>query len=81
MKKTAKQKRVEKMIEYLRRYVESYSNQKFYLDYQDETIINDMIYGLGVALDAKKYSYRDGFDKFQKYLIKHLQKMRRSYNG
>ena len=36
---------------------------------RDTTIVKDMVYGLGIALDDEKYSMADGFRKFMKHLV------------
>jgi len=56
-----KQKRVVKIIKSLKHYINTYNRQIGYLDYSDETIIDDILYGLGTALDANKYSFFEGF--------------------
>jgi hypothetical protein len=63
---------VKKSIEYLKRYVDTYDKQPRYLDYTDETIINDVLYGLGVAIGGREYQYANGFEKFKKRLRDHL---------
>lgn len=55
-------------VEYLKKYINAYDKQYQYLDYSDETLINDILYGLGVALDEKQYMYADGFRKFKERL-------------
>lgn len=51
--------------------METYDKQVGYLDHTNKTIIDDVLYGLGVALD-NKYRFADGFDKFKKRLRRHL---------
>lgn len=69
---TPEQKRVEKAVAYLQDYMTTYSNQKHYLDYSDSIIIDDVLYGLGVALDADEYSFASGYDRFKDRLRSHL---------
>jgi len=71
---TEQQKKVKKAIEYLQNYMQTYDKQGGYLDYTDETIINDVLYGLGVAIGGKEYEFAQGFKKFKKRLITHLSK-------
>jgi len=66
------QKRMKKAIEYLQKFMNTYDQQYGYLDYRDETLIDDVLYGLGVALDGSEYRMANGFRKFQKRLRKHL---------
>ena len=68
----ARQKHVKRAIEYLKNYMNTYDNQYGYLDYTDETIINDVLYGLGVAVGGRKYEFAQGFAKFKVLLAKHI---------
>lgn len=67
-----KQQRVKDIITDLKDYMNTYPNQMAYFDYADETIIDDVIYGLGIALDKDGHSMRDGFEKFKKKLVEHI---------
>lgn len=69
---TAKQRRVKGIIAKLKDYIDTYPNQIDWTNYEDETIINDIVYGLGIALDKEEHKYFDGFQKFKKKLIQHL---------
>jgi DNA-binding MltR family transcriptional regulator len=66
-----RQKKVKKIVEHLKEYINTYDNQTGYLNYSDEVIIDDLIYGLGIALD-EKYKFANGFDKFKERLKEHL---------
>jgi hypothetical protein len=68
---TKKQKRMQRAIKYMADYMATYAEQGSCMDYSDEMFIDDIIYGLGVALD-KKYEYADGFGDFKEVLSKHL---------
>jgi hypothetical protein len=70
-KLTSRQRRIQKAITYLRDYMVSYDKQYGCLDYSDETFIDDVLYGLGVALD-KKYEFSTGFEMFRAVLRGHL---------
>jgi len=71
---TKKQKRVKKIIDSLKEYINTYDTQPDYLNYSEEIIINDMLYGIGIALN-NKYKYYNGYEKFKKFLLKNfLQK-------
>jgi len=72
MKLTEKQQRVKKIVKYLKEYINTYDNLGGYLDYSDETIIDDILYGLSVSLNRKEHSFHDGYNKFKKMLTKHL---------
>lgn len=55
-----------------KKYVDTYDKQFKYDEYSDETIINDMLYGLGICINKEEYKFSDGFDKFKRRLIEHL---------
>lgn len=65
---TSKQKRMQDAVAKLINYMDTYPNQYGYRDFADETLINDVLYGLGIALDERKYQYANGFEEFKKYL-------------
>jgi hypothetical protein len=65
--------RVKQAIESLQKYINTYDQQYRYQYYSDETIINDILYGLGVALEPEKYKFHDGFCKFKDVLREHLE--------
>jgi len=69
---TSKQKRMKKAVKYLQDYMNTYSGQSGYLDYADETLIDDVLYGLGVALGPKRYAFARGFRKFKARLKDHI---------
>ena len=73
---TSKQKRMKKVVGYLQDYMNTYSGQAGYLDYADETLIDDVLYGLGVALGPKRYIFAQGFRKFRARLRDHLANAR-----
>jgi hypothetical protein len=69
---TAEQQRVRDAIEYLRTYLDTYPSQSGYENYRDETIIDDLLYGIGVALWNNKFA--NGFRETQARLREHLNK-------
>lgn len=71
---TKEQKRIKKAIEYLKNYMDTYDKQFGYMDYRDECVIDDVLYGLGVALDKDAHSFANGFRVFKTKLLAHLQK-------
>lgn len=73
-RRTPEQKRVAKVVKALTKYMVTYPKQPAFLDYTDETIIDDVLYGLGRALDPEKYQFADGFERFRELLRKHLEK-------
>lgn len=73
MKKINKkqEKRMKNAVAYLQEYMNTYSDQHDYQRMADHTLIDDVLYGLGVAL-SKEYEFRPGYDKFKDVLRKHL---------
>lgn len=71
-KETPAQARMRRAVEYLTNYMVTYPKQPGYKDYSDETLINDVLYGLGVGL-SEKYRMADGFREFKAVLLKHLK--------
>jgi len=48
-------------------YVNTYDPKRHALD-EPETILKDMIYGLGLSLDKDRYKFADGYGRFKYYL-------------
>ena len=71
--KAKRQKRMRSAVASLTQYMATYDKQPLYESYQDHTFIEDVLYGLGVALEPVKYKWGDGFDKFKVVLREHLQ--------
>jgi hypothetical protein len=69
---TAKQKRMRRAIVYLRDYMETYGAQAGCLNYTDKTLIDDVMYALGVALEPAQYKYARGYDAWKEKLREHL---------
>ena len=68
---------VEHAVRYLQHYMSTYTEQMYYRDYSDETIINDVLYGLGVALWGEdEHRGPSGFDRTVAKLREHLEKHR-----
>ena len=72
MEKVKHRKRMKQAVKYLQDYMNTYDEQPEYLDYPVETLVNDVLYGLGVAVGGDKYKYGDGFEKFKRGLVKFL---------
>lgn len=66
------QKRIKLMVQFLTRYMETYDKQYNYEGYSDETFIEDILYGLGVALNPQEHRFADGFDRWKEKLIEYL---------
>lgn len=67
------QKRMELMVKYLQRYLETYDAQVGYKNYTDQTFIDDVLYGLGVALNPEKHQYSDGYERWKNELLEFLK--------
>ena len=48
-------------------YVKTYDTKKNGLD-DDDTIVKDMLYGIGLCLNKKEFQYADGFSKFKMFI-------------
>ena len=59
---------IEEAVKYLQDDMNTYDKQEGYERYNDKTFINDILYGLGVAIGGDKYKWIDGYRKFKKYL-------------
>lgn len=64
---------IEKATKALQDYMNTYDKQYGYKEYSEECFINDILYGLGIALDPKKYRYADGFSLFKQKLSKFIK--------
>lgn len=69
---TKKQKRMRQAVDRMKHYLDTYDQQPGFLDYSDDTFIRDMLYGIGVALDQRKYAFAHGFDEFKTLLSKYV---------
>ena len=68
----ANRARMREMVEYMKEYINTYTEQYGYENYQDHTFIDDMLYAVGRALNREHYQYADGFRRFQMNLIRHI---------
>ncbi len=48
-------------------YVQTYDAKKNGLD-NDDTIVKDMLYGIGLCLNKKEFEFADGFKKFKTFI-------------
>ena len=48
-------------------YVQTYDAKKHGLD-NDDTIVKDMIYGVGLSLDKKRFEYASGYLRFKTFI-------------
>jgi hypothetical protein len=53
-----RQRRMQKAIAYMQAYMAEYHKQAACLDYSDATLIDDVLYGLGVALHGVQLRQR-----------------------
>lgn len=58
---------VEKAVDFMEQYINTYRNQPYYKTYTEATFINDMLYGVGVAV-SDEYQFAQGFDTFKEKL-------------
>ncbi len=66
-------KRMTAIVASFQQYVASYDKQSGYADYLHKTLIDDMVYGLGRAMDEKAHTGADGYEAFRGALQKHLK--------
>jgi isochorismate hydrolase len=72
MAKIDRKRRMREIVKAHQQYVATYTNQAHYQDYEDRTFINDMLYGIGLALDKDKFFGADGFVRFKEMLRAYL---------
>lgn len=65
-------KRMRLIVGRLQEYVRTYSDQAHFDTYSDTIFIDDMLYGIGIALEPLEYRTSPGFDEFKKALRAHL---------
>lgn len=63
---------IENAVKYLAKYIATYDRQHGYTEYGAKTYIDDVLYGLGVSLNDKEFSFANGFQKFKQELKKYL---------
>lgn len=56
----------------LQDYMNTYDQQVEYDKYTDGIFINDVLYGLGIALEPELYRNNSGYEAFKKKLREHL---------
>jgi len=67
-----KQDRMAKIVSDLQKYVTTYSDQPYYNTYSDKTFIEDMLYGIGIAINKEKYQNAEGYRLWKQELIKYM---------
>lgn len=74
MKLTRKQKRMRDAVDRLTKYMQTYPSQYKYMDYSDRCFIDDVLYGLGIALEPNVYKGAGGYELFREaVLLPHLR--------
>lgn len=63
-KLTKAQKEMAARVASIQMFVSTYDKQPEYRNYHMVTFVNDMLYGLGLSLDAKRYQYAIGYREF-----------------
>ena len=58
---------IEKAVESMEQYINTYRQQPYYKTYTEATFIKDMLYGVGVAV-GDEYRFAQGFDTFKEKL-------------
>lgn len=58
-------KRMRLIVGRLQEYVRTYSDQAHYDTYSDSIFLDDMLYGIGIALEPLEHEGPDGFQKFR----------------
>ena len=64
---------MKRMVARLKKYMDTYDSQSGYLNYSDKTFIEDVIYGLALAMGPKKFQFAQGQRKFKKFLAQYLK--------
>ena len=75
-KLTKQQKRMRAIVARFQAYVSTYTDQEGYDKYQDKTFLDDMIYGLGIAIGsetASDYTGPGGYERFKQTLREFLK--------
>jgi len=69
---TAETKRMRRIVADFQKYVATYTDQPYYETYTDKTLIHDMLYGLGIALDPEDHQFAQGYEVFKAKVREHL---------
>lgn len=64
-------KTMENVVADYSKYVNTYGDQGIAEHFGDDTFIDDMLYGMGTALD-EKYRFAAGFCDFREMILTHL---------
>lgn len=69
MTRIQRQRRIKAAAKYLSDYMRTYE----FVDASDATFMNDVLYGLGIALHGDKFKYANGFDAWKAELREFLK--------
>lgn len=72
MRLNKQQKRMKAMVQNLQKYVVTYHKQAGYLEYTDTIFIDDMLYGIGIALEPDLHSFANGYEIWKAKLREHI---------
>ena len=64
---------IKQAVAVLQEYMNTYQDQPEYERYMTVTLVNDVIYGLGLAIDENRFSGHAGFTEFRRVLAEHLK--------
>lgn len=71
-KPTKEQLRMRAAVAEFQNYVRTYTKQKHYDTYTDSIFMDDMLYGIGIALNEGDYAFSEGYERFKAKLREHL---------
>ena len=60
---------IKSALGYLKKYINTYDRLCDWDHYNEETWLNDILYGLGVSIDGSTFLNADGFEKFREHLF------------
>lgn len=63
-----------KAVQSLQNYWNTYTRQTAYEGFSVETLLDDALYGVGVAIDKAQFELADGYELFKEVLRQHLDK-------
>lgn len=66
-------KQIEQAIDYLQRYMNTYTDQPYYTEYSRDIVLDDILYGLGIALGGERFKYARGYDAWKRLLHERLR--------
>lgn len=60
-------------VDDLKHYWQTYDQQEGYQHYSQRTLLDDALYGLGIAIDPTLYYGPEGYERFKAFLRAHLE--------